>query len=551
MLSHLLIKNYALIEELELSPDSRLNIITGETGAGKSILLGAIGLLLGNRADTKTLYDSEIKCVIEGTFEIAGYDLQPVFEEEELDYAEQCVIRREISPAGKSRAFINDTPVNLETLRRVTGQLMDIHSQHDSILLGTSSAQLQILDAYATNTPLLEEFRSNYRKYLHLRTRFTQLEKDAGRIRKEFDYASFLLQELETANLSKGEQETLEGELKILENATEIKERLRFAYDLMESPELSLADQLKSALGSVTQLARLVQEYAPLKDRLQGCLLEVKDLTEEILQAGEKVEIDQERIELVRERLDMIYHLEQKHQVKSVDELLFIKEELDKQVNQALNLDNELSEIRMLLTEARDQMQNSAERLSESRKTVVPAIEEKVTKWLIELGMPNAVIAVDMKITEPTFDGIDGVSFLFSANRGIAPQELRNVASGGEFSRLTLAIKYILADKKKLPTIIFDEIDTGVSGQVAIKMGDMMKDMAKKHQIIAISHLHQIASKGNAHYFVYKDESLNKTMSRIRELHFEERVKEIAEMIGGHNPSELVVTNARELLKQG
>lgn len=550
MLSNLLIKNYALIEELELSPDSHFNIITGETGAGKSILLGAIGLLLGNRADSKALYDPDQKCVVEGTFEVTGYSLNSLFEEEELDYSNQCLIRREISPSGKSRAFVNDTPVNLETLRRVTGQLMDIHSQHDSILLGSSFSQLQIVDAYAENASIRDSYKTEYRSYQRLKTTYTNLEADSARIKKEFDYNNFLFQELNSVDLKVGEQEVLEAELKILENAAEIKERLRIAYEFMETPESSLVDQLKGALASITQLSRVVEEYAPLRDRIQSCVLEIKDLSGEIEAEGDKVEIDDERIALVRERLDLIYNLQQKHQVKTIDELVRIWNELDLVVNQALNLDSELEEVRQKLNEAQLKTREKAVELSKSRQNVIASVEEKIQTWLAELGMPNAQLSIENKESGLTPEGIDQIAFLFSANKGISPQELRNVASGGEFSRLTLVIKYILAEKKKLPTIIFDEIDTGVSGQIAIKMGEMIQRMAKNHQVIAITHLHQIASKGNAHYFVYKDDTKDRTVSRMRKLNFDERVLEIAQMIGGSNPSEMIKNNARELLLQ-
>jgi DNA repair protein RecN (Recombination protein N) len=550
MLSNLLIKNYALIEELELSPDSHFNIITGETGAGKSILLGAIGLLLGNRADTKALYNPDQKCVVEGVFDVKGYALDSLFEEEELDYSDQCDIRREISPSGKSRAFVNDTPVNLETLRRVTGQLMDIHSQHDSILLGSSLAQLQIVDAYAANEPLRERYKSGYRTYQRLRSAFLKLEADAARIKKEFDYHNFLFQELESADVKSGEQESLEAELLVLENAAEIKERLGIAYDYLESSESSLVDQLKGAFSSISQLSRLVPEYAQLCDRIQSCAVELKDLVDEIEKEADKVEVDDERAGIVKERLDMIYKLQQKHQVKSIDELLDIKRGLEQLVNQALNLDAELENGRQKMDEAKSRTQNAALELSQTRKNVIGSVEEKIRTWLAELGMPNAVLTIENTTTGLTPEGIDQISFLFSANKGIAPQELKSVASGGEFSRLTLVIKYILAEKKKLPTIIFDEIDTGVSGQVAIKMGEMIQRMAKNHQVIAITHLHQIASKGNAHYFVFKDETKDRTVSRMRKLDVDERVWEIAQMIGGSHPSELIINNARELLAQ-
>ncbi|MPR32185.1 DNA repair protein RecN [Salmonirosea aquatica] len=548
MLTNLLIKNYALIEHLELAPDPQLNIITGETGAGKSIMLGAIGLLLGNRADTKSLYDSAKKCIIEGTYDVLGYALEHVFEEEELDFGTHCIVRREISPSGKSRAFVNDTPVNLETLRRVTNQLMDIHSQHDSIMLGNNEFQLEVVDVYAQTENLLKKYRNDYRNYRQAKEQYETLKKETDRLRREFDYNNFLYQELTEANLTLDEQETLEKELNLLENAVEIKEKLQLAYDYLDNPEQSILDLLKNAVSTLTQASRLVQDYATLRDRAQSTLIELRDLADEIGTAGGQVEVDDDRSTLVRERLDLIYQLQQKHQVRAVADLLKIQASLEKKVSKVLNMDDELAKALTNTERTHDRMMQSARKLSSARKNVTKAIEKNVCEGLIDLGMPNASISIEISEVPPTSDGIDFFSFLFSANKGIRPQELKNVASGGEFSRLMLVIKYILADKRKLPTIVFDEIDTGVSGEIAIKMGNMMRQMAKNHQIIAITHLHQIAAQGSAHYFVYKDHSSDKTVSRIRRLGFEERVGEIAQMIGGNRPSETVVSNAREIL---
>lgn len=548
MLTNLLIKNYALIEHLELAPDPQLNIITGETGAGKSIMLGAIGLLLGNRADTKSLYDSTKKCIIEGTYDVIGYALEHVFEEEELDFGVHCIVRREISPSGKSRAFVNDTPVNLDTLRRVTNQLMDIHSQHDSIMLGNNEFQLEVVDVYAQTENQLKKYRNDYRSYRQAREQYDTLKKETDRLRREFDYNNFLYQELAEANLTPEEQEMLEKELNLLENAVEIKEKLQLAYDYLDNPEQSILDLLKNALGTLTQASRLVEDYTNLRDRAQSTLIELRDLADEISTAGGLVEVDDDRSTLVRERLDLIYQLQQKHQVKTVAELVTIQAALEKKVSKVLNMDDELAKALAATERTHDRMMQSARKLSTARKNVTKSIETNVCDGLVDLGMPNASIRIEVAEVPPSSDGIDFISFLFSANKGIRPQELKNVASGGEFSRLMLVIKYILADKRKLPTIVFDEIDTGVSGEIAIKMGNMMRQMAKNHQIIAITHLHQIAAQGSAHYFVYKDHSSDKTVSRIRRLGFEERVGEIAQMIGGSRPSETVVSNAREIL---
>ncbi|MHA4742028.1 DNA repair protein RecN [Dyadobacter sp. MSC1_007] len=548
MLSNLLIKNYALIKQLEMSPDPGLNIITGETGAGKSIMLGAIGLLLGNRADVKSLYDASEKCVIEGSFNLAGYDLAPNFEDENLDFSEECIVRREISVAGKSRAFINDTPVNLDTLKKIGTQLLDIHSQHDSILLGNNEFQLQVVDSYAENADLLKTYQLDFNAYREAVRALDELKKHAQQLRKEFDYDQFLFQELNNANLKADEQEKLEQELTILENAVEIKERLQLAHAYLDNPENSVLDLLKNTVSALTQASRLVPDYDALRQRAQSALIELRDLADEIDQVNSGVDVDSTRSEVVQERLDLIYSLLKKHQVTSVAELLAIEEELQGKLSIVLNLDDDLAAAEKRLAKAKEKMSASAETLSKRRNNVTKAIEKLILERLYELGIPNATLTIQITETAPTPTGIDSVAFLFSGNKGIVPQELKQVASGGEFSRLMMVIKYILADKRKLPTIIFDEIDTGVSGEIAKKMGKMMQNMAVNHQIIAITHLHQIASSGDAHYFVYKDHSSDKTVSRIKKLSIDERVQEIAQMIGGHNPSEAVLHNAREMI---
>ncbi|MCF0060673.1 DNA repair protein RecN [Dyadobacter chenwenxiniae] len=548
MLSNLLIKNYALIKQLEMSPDPGLNIITGETGAGKSIMLGAIGLLLGNRADVKSLYDSSEKCVIEGSFSLSGYDLAPNFEDENLDYSDDCIIRREISVAGKSRAFINDTPVNLDALKRIGSQLLDIHSQHDSVMLGNNEFQLQVVDSFADNSQLLKSYQRDFSAYKEAARAFENLQQEAVKLRKEFDYDQFLFQELENAKLASDEQEKLEAELNILENAVEIREKLQLAHTLLDSPDNSILELLKNAANALGQAARLVPVYDAIRERVQSTLIELRDVADEIDQANSSVDIDQGRAELVQERLDLIYTLLKKHQATNVDQLLAIEADLQHKLSIVLNLDEDLARAEKTAIQAKEKMLKSANVLSEKRRKVTKAIEKLILERLSELGIPNASLSIQITETLPTANGLDSVAFLFSGNKGIVPQELKQVASGGEFSRLMMVIKYILADKRKLPTIIFDEIDTGVSGEIARKMGKMMLNMAHNHQIIAITHLHQIASSGNAHYFVYKDHSSDKTVSKIKKLTVDERVQEIAQMIGGHNPSETVLVNAREMI---
>ena len=548
MLNHLQIKNYALIESLEIRPNAELNIITGETGAGKSIMLGAIGLLLGNRADTKALFNPDDKCVIEGKFNIAGYDIKPIFEEEELDFEESCIIRREISPQGKSRAFVNDTPVNLETLRRITSSLMDIHSQHDTLLLGANEYQLQIIDLYAQNKSALIKYKADYQSFTKSLKLYNELIAEAKESKKEFDYNSFLLDELSKAKLKEGELEEMEQELNVLENAEEVKAKLHLVAEYLNHPEQSIITFLNSAVSNLNSISTYGKAFADLKERASSCLIELKDIATEVESEGEDVELDNEKIDYLQERIGLIYSLLQKHQVKDVKELLAIQTDLEEKVSKVLNIDDALDKAKSNTEKAEKEMLKSAEALSQSRLKVLPQIEKQVAELLKDLGMPNATLKVSNETTKPDSTGINNINFLFSANKGINPQPLKNVASGGEFSRLMLALKYILADKTALPTIVFDEIDTGVSGEVSIKVGKMMREMARGHQIIAITHLHQIAAQGNAHYYVYKDNSSSKTISRVKLLTTEERVMEIAQMIGGDKPSQAIIDNAREIL---
>jgi DNA repair protein RecN (Recombination protein N) len=550
MLTHLLIKNYALIEQTELMPAPTLNTITGETGAGKSIILGAIGLLMGNRADTKVLYNAAEKCVIEATFDVVGYVIEHLFEEEELDYSTTCLLRREISQSGKSRAFVNDTPVNLETLRKIANQLMDVHSQHDTSLLSSNEYQLQIIDTYAQNDAQLRHYRDDYRAYRKANTDLEQLKNESAQIRKESSYNQFLYDELAKARLQTTEQDQLESELNILENATEVRERLQMAHEYLNNSEQSVLVFLKNAISSVNAIAKIAPQFDQLRERAQSAYIELKDLADEVGYAQDNVEIDDERANDIRSRLNVIYQLLQKHQVRTVQHLVDIQQELEQKVSKVLNLDDDLKAAQIKVEKCQAKLNKTAEKLTQTRVNVLPLIQKEVRALLIDLGMPNAVLEITRQEISPIVDGIDKIDFMFSANKGIKPQYLKNVASGGEFSRLMMVIKYILASKRKLPTIIFDEIDTGVSGEIAIKMGSMMRDMARSHQIISITHLHQIAAQGVAHYFVFKDNTADRTVSRIKKLTFEERVIEIAQMIAGRKPSEAIIENAREMLTE-
>lgn len=548
VLSHLLIKNYALIEHLEVQPDANLNIITGETGAGKSIMLGAIGLLMGQRADTKTLHNAEEKCIVEGTFTMGGFYIQNIFEEEELDFQNPCMIRREISPAGKSRAFVNDTPVTLETLRRIGSQLMDVHSQHDTLSLGSNEYQLQIIDTFAQCHQQLVGYQEKFQSYNKLKVAYEYLQRESSSLKKEFDYNKFLLDELDAAKIKVNEQEELEEELNILENAEDVKQRLVGVTNLFGNPEQSVVSMLQDVVATLAPIKNFSNQYSQFVDRIQSALIELKDVANDVENEEEKIELDDERIAIIQQRLDLLFKLHQKHAVKSNTELLEIQETLEQKVSNVLNLSDNISIAKERMEKAKETALKTAEKLSKVRQAVFPEMERKVVQLLAELGIPNAKLKIDHETSELTEEGIDHINFLFSANKGIAPRQLREVASGGEFSRLMLIIKYLLASKRSLPTIIFDEIDTGISGEVAKKVGNMMREMATNIQVISITHLHQIAGLGTTHFYVYKDDSAAKTISKMKQLSKDERIVEIAKMIGGENPSENAIHSAIEIL---
>ncbi len=548
MLKNLHIRNYALIEHLEIQPTGGLNVITGETGAGKSILLGAVGLLLGNRADTSVLFDSENKCIIEGTFGIGAYELRDFFQREELDYDEETIIRREINPAGKSRAFINDTPVRLDTLKSLGSRLMDIHSQHESLLLGKSNFQLTLLDSYAGCMDSRKTYQETFARLRKEEKILAGLKEEKENLEKEADYQQFIFDELYKADLSEGEQETLENELQVLENAEEIKTSLNEAAYLLtdgEAPALGAIRQVKSLLQNIM---RYGEQYRELFERLNSALIELDDLNAELQRAGENVEFDPEKTETMQSRLSLIYQLEKKHHVGSVKELLDIRDRLEQDTLHYHDLDSSIERSAEACRKLREEAQNQSQTLSKKRSLSVPALEEEMTALLKKVGIPEAAFRVRVVQGELNPYGQDSVDLLFSANKGVAPQPLMKVASGGEFSRLMFCIKRILAEKISLPTIIFDEIDTGVSGEIALKMGEMMKFMASRHQLITISHLPQMAARADKHYFVYKETGPKASISKIRVLSPQERIEEIAKMIGGNTPSSHARESAKELI---
>lgn len=548
MLTHLTIRNYALIRSLEMQPSNHLNVITGETGAGKSIMLGAIGLLMGNRADTKVMWDENDKCVIEGVFNIKPYKLKTFFRDEDLDYGDETVLRREITPGGKSRAFINDTPVTLETMRRLGSRLMDVHSQHETLELGNQSFQLQLIDAYAENQAIQEQYQAAWSSYQDARKKYDQLNADATTLRNEADYINFQLDELAKAGFEDNEQESLEQELKIMEHAEEIKTRLQALIQLLSESEFSVNQSLINARNHLQVVSAYSTSYDTLLQRLESVRLELSDISDEIEKEESNVDFDPERAEFVNERLSTLYRLLKKHRLNDVRELLALQESLQQKALITNNLDEALEQSGRLLESTEKAMMAIATKLRESRKKAFAPLSKQITTLLRELGIPDAKLTIESAEVPPGPTGADKVEILFSANKGIAPRPIAQVASGGEFSRLMFCIKYVMADKTAMPTLILDEIDNGVSGEVAFKLANLMKDMSAKHQLITISHLPQIAARGQAHYFVYKDNSDKKTISSIRRLSEDERIEEIAKMIGGNKPSRIALENAQELL---
>lgn len=548
MLTHLSIHNYALIQALEFEPSARLNIITGETGAGKSILLGAVGLLLGNRADTKSLWDTSKKCVVEGTFRIEQYDLETFFEENDLDYEPSVIIRREIAVSGKSRAFVNDTPVLLDTLRSLGRVLMDVHSQHDTFMLGTEAFQIQILDQFSESDLFVKAYKKAYLRYQEARNHHQMLLQRESELRKDVDYNAFLLEELESAGLYAGMQEEKESELKELEGAEDIKLQLNAAIESISTSEYAAVAGIQQAMQSLRAVSSYGLKYEEAAKRLESASIELLDLTSELEGLEQQVEHNPERIEQLKDDLSKLYQLQQKHQVVSIEDLLNIQSEISRKVEQSVDIGNELVEAQELLEKAKSAAESAAMNLRERRNDGKDVFATHIIEILQALGIPNASITWNLEPCELYEHGMDRATILFSANKGIDQLPLKQVASGGEFSRLMFAIKYLLAGKTSRPTVIFDEIDTGVSGEVALKLGAYMKFMSGNHQVISISHLPQIAAGADKHFFVYKVHDQEKSTSRIKELDGDEHVQEVAKMISGNEVTSASLDSARELI---
>ena len=549
MLISLSIKNFALIEQLEISFSNQFSIITGETGAGKSILLGALGLVLGNRADLTSLKDKEQKCIIEAHFDITKYGLKDFFATNDLDYENLTIIRREILPSGKSRAFVNDSPVNLSELQSLGEFLLDIHSQHQTRELTEEGYQIEILDAIAGQHDILLEYRGKLSLYKTLKNDLKKILTEKETLSKEAEYNSFLLQELLSANLKSGEQGDLEATFEKLNNVEFIKENLDKCLAISNEEQIGVIQNLKEVKTSLQKIAALSPEFNELFERVNSCIIEFDDIASELHNQSEKLINDPEKLELVNQKLQSIYNLQKKHNVASVEELLLIQNDLDNKVVRADDLDNQIKKVENEIERLSEILNDLAAKISENRKKAVPVLVTQVTDILSQLGMPNARFQFEMTSSDNFLTtGKDIVQLQFSANKGTDFGLLKKVASGGEMSRIMLAVKSILANYSKLPTIIFDEIDTGVSGEIAQKMGDIMRRMSQQMQVFAITHLPQIASKGHQHYKVFKSDKEDSTVSELKLLTSEERIIEIAEMLSGKNITDSAINHAKALL---
>lgn len=551
MLQRLLIQNYALIEQLDISFSTGLSIITGETGAGKSILLGGLSLILGQRADTQALLKKDKKCFVEGEFVIKEYALQDFFKANELDYEDITTIRREISPEGKSRAFINDTPVNLNQLKELGSRLVDIHSQHETLTLNNSSFQLSVVDANAQHPVLLLDYQHKFKTYKVLQSTLNECIANEKQSKTDLDYFQFQFNELDEAKLHGGEQEKLEQELELLNNTEEIKLNLSRSYNALSMGEVNLVSQLNDIKTLLAAIIKYNPVYEELSSRLKSCHIELKDIAAEIEQMEQDVIYNPTRIEEINGRLNVLYQLQQKHRVSTVEDLLIIRNDLSDKLYNIVSLEENIEKLTAGLNKQFLELIKVAQKISDNRKTAIPKIEKEVKNLLSEVGMPNAILKIEHRVQEKeqvNASGLDVIRFLFSANKGSDFKELNKVASGGELSRLMLCIKALIAKLTALPTIIFDEIDTGVSGEIAFKVGTIMEAIAKEHQVIAITHLPQMASKGDTHFFVYKDIVKGITQSNIKKLSKEERVNEVAKMLSGEKLSEAAIQNARTLL---
>ena len=551
MLKQLYIKNFTLIDELDIEFHSGFSVITGETGAGKSIILGAIGLLLGQRADSKSIKTGADKCVIEAHFDLSRYPMQDFFDENEIEQdAADTIVRRELTSAGKSRAFINDTPVSLSMLKELGEQLVDIHSQHQNLLLQKQDFQLNVVDIIANNQKELAGYQQTYAELQAIKSQLQTLKDDIERNRQNLDFLQFQYEELNNANLTEGEQEELEQQNETMEHAEDIKTALYEADNALYGEQAGGVSQVRTALNALKGISKVMPKTAELVERLESCRIELKDIADEVSSLLEDTDFDPAELEHIQARLDRLYELEKKYHVDTVEELISQRDELKQKLSNIENSDEALAELEAKYKQLTAQCQKQADVLTKLRQKAGKSIEEQLRQRLIPLGMPNVRFETNIAKGELTKNGQDAVSFLFSANTSTPLQPVAQVASGGEIARVMLSLKAMISGAVKLPTIIFDEIDTGVSGKIAEKMADIMQEMGQtERQVISITHLPQIASKGAHHYRVSKEETPKGTISRMVELSQDERINEIAQMLSGSDISEAAIANAKQLLK--
>ncbi|WP_277121140.1 DNA repair protein RecN [Bacteroides ndongoniae] len=550
MLRSLYIQNYALIEQLDIRLENGFSVITGETGAGKSIILGAIGLLLGQRADVKAIRRGASKCIIEARFEIAAYGMQPFFEANDLEYEDECILRREVYASGKSRAFINDTPASLAQMKELGEMLIDVHSQHQNLLLNKEGFQLNVLDILAHNDGALSVYADCYGSWKKAQQQLEELIARAERDKADEDFVRFQLEQLEEANLTAGEQEELEQEAELLSHAEDIKAGLYRVGQGLSADEGGLLPLLNDCLSTMQSMRKVYPAAEELSERLESSYIELKDIAQEVAGREEEVEFNPARLDKVNARLNLIYTLQQKHRVSTVDELLALQEEYASRLSAITSSDDQIEDLKQQCADLYNKVKQQAAVLTESRVAAAREVEKQMASRLVPLGMPNVRFQVEVGARkEPGVHGADTVSFLFSANKNGTLQSISSVASGGEIARVMLSLKAMIAGAVKLPTIVFDEIDTGVSGEIADRMADIMQEMGDSNrQVISITHLPQIAARGRVHYKVYKEDNENETNSHIRRLTDEERVEELAHMLSGATLTEAALNNARALL---
>lgn len=553
MLKHITIHNFALIEHVEVDFSAGFSVITGETGHGKSVFLGAISMLLGQRSDVKSIREGADKCIIEGSFDISGFDLKSFFDENELDYDNECIIRREVASTGRSRAFVNDTPIGVTQLKELGTKLIDIHSQHQNLLLGDRNYQLSVLDMLANNTSLLNEYRSIYDKYTVLHRDICRMKEELEKSRRDEEWLRFQLEELDNAKIKEGELEELEQEIQELSHAEEIKSALYSAYNNIDGNETQCPLQLlRDATHSLSRIAEHYSAAQELAERLESNYIELKDCCEEILQRAERIQFAPDRLDFVENRIALLYNLQKKHHVASIEELITVHNDFIARLDNITSGDDNIRDAEKELASLRVSLSDLANKLTKARKESGDKLKQEIKEILVNLGMPMIRFEVDFSVAENfTAHGCDIVTFLFSANSSSTPQPLSDVASGGEMARVMLALKSLVASEVNQPTLIFDEVDTGVSGLLAERMGRIMVQMSgEKRQVLSITHLPQVAALGKQHYKVYKEETEKGTITNMVKLEQQERVQEIAQMMSGETLTTAAMDNARLLLSQ-